>query len=119
MTCLGCGGVVCQVCEDKSNALTRLSHWPLEVSVSRAALLEVEALVRAGLQDNVGYADNTYAELQNIANIIRAHLQHEPAPTVLQHMLAPCPEYPSGRTAYLPVEAHAVAPVSTDEDWLS
>lgn len=91
MTCLGCGGITCQVCEDKSNALTTLSHWPLEVSVSRAALIAVEEGIRMVLPR--GYPNTSPeldAELNNLANIIRAHLQHAPAPTV-----------------------------STDEDWLA
>lgn len=78
MTCLGCGGVVCQVCEDKSNALTKLSHWPLEVSVSRAALAEIETAIRL---HNLAPAAID-AELMNVANIIRAHLQHAPTPAV-------------------------------------
>lgn len=74
MTCLGCAGVVCQVCEDKSNALTKLSHWPLEVSVSPAALIEIEAAIRAHDAPMAPAALDT--ELMNVANIIRAHLQH-------------------------------------------
>lgn len=80
MTCLGCGGIVCQVCEDKSNALTKLSHWPLEVSVSRAALAEIETAIR---ERDVPWATAALdAELENLANIIRAHLQHPAAPAL-------------------------------------
>lgn len=90
MTCLGCGGITCQVCEDKSNALTALSHWPLEVSVSRAALVVIEELVRVDYLGSEPGGSPIAMELENLANIIRAHLQHKPAPIV-----------------------------STDEDWLA
>jgi hypothetical protein len=83
VTCLGCGGITCQVCEDKSNALTRLSHWPLEVSISRAALVDVQSAIGHYLANyGINMPAATIGELENLANIIRAHLQHEPAPVV-------------------------------------
>lgn len=87
VTCLGCGGVVCQVCEDKSNAFTeQYKYWPLEVSVSRAALEEVQTAVdlyinEIELSGYFGERPQLHDELTNLVNVIRAHLQHPSTPT--------------------------------------
>lgn len=106
MTCLGCGGVVCQVCEDRARKVIEMSHWPLETSISRAALAEVETAIRL---HNLAPAAID-AELINLANIIRAHLQHHPAPVVQ-------PFYDAAAT--MADQQQAPAAVSIDEDWLT
>lgn len=110
MTCLGCGGVVCQVCEDRARKVIEMSHWPLETSISRAALAVLEQLIR---QDFLGTEPHDTAvsmELANVANIIRAHLQHHPAPVVQ-------PFYDAAAT--MADQQQAPAAVSIDEDWLT
>lgn len=77
MTCLGCGGVVCPVCEDRAKAIIEHSHWPLETSISRAALDEVESAIRIRLHDFAKMEAFVRSELENLANVIRSHLQHD------------------------------------------
>lgn len=76
MTCLGCGGVACQVCEDRARKVIEQSHWPLETSVSRAALEHIALLIREFQRE-----PSVRAELDNLHSLIRAHLQHHPVPT--------------------------------------
>ena len=78
--CLGCGQAhpviaYCPDCERKAMRLIQMSHWPLETSLTAVALMQLEIAVRthvaALLPETPGCA-----ELANLANIIRAHLQH-------------------------------------------
>lgn len=74
---------MCQVCEDRARKIIEQSHWPLETSVSRAALVVLERVTRAVVP--TCYPESSpalNAELENLANIIRAHLQHHPVKIV-------------------------------------
>jgi hypothetical protein len=80
--CLGCGCKCefdyCVECDKKTEKLIAFSHWPLEIGLSPAALKEVELGVRARLAISAWDLDvaDVCTELTNLANIIRAHLQH-------------------------------------------
>jgi hypothetical protein len=77
--CLGCGntylGAYCLECEALAAGLIQTSHWPLETSLSPAALSAIETGVRIMLE-RLPYEGQTSNELHNLANNIRAHLQH-------------------------------------------
>lgn len=65
--------------EDELTSHTRkLVRWPLEYSLSVVALAQVEFAVRARLSLVRGgpMPEHVQAELRNLANVIRAHLQH-------------------------------------------
>jgi hypothetical protein len=86
MICLGCGSgadssdTVCPVCFEKLKATLAKGHWPLETSLSLRALELVETGCRALLErpwEGVTLEEGRARdELQNLVNIIRAHLQH-------------------------------------------
>lgn len=69
MICLGCGDR-CK-CTDPATFPT----WPLETSISREGLTDIEKAIRFYLLKK----DSRYdAELENTANIIRNHLDRSP-----------------------------------------
>ena len=78
-----------------------LVSWPLEESLTPAALSHVEAAVRAYVP-TVTLPVNLKTELENLANAIRAMLQH-----VLEERRA--------ATQALPVNS---PPVQSPEEWL-
>ena len=69
MICLGCGDR-CK-CTDPAQFLV----WPLETSISRAGLADIEKAIRFYLLKKGSWVD---AELENTANIIRNHLDRPP-----------------------------------------
>lgn len=82
--CLGCGnpyiGAFCPECEIAAGVLIQSSHWPLETSLSPAALSAVETGVRIMLE-RAPWGDTeaeraVQGELHNLASNIRSHLQH-------------------------------------------
>lgn len=111
--------------------MVALSHWPLEVSVSRAALVVIEELVRVDYLGTEPSSTPIAVELENLANIIRSHLQHAPAPIVkagpVETLLLEQAGKHCGRAeaelflkAATMVAGRESAPaVSTDEDWLA
>jgi len=82
--CLGCGntflGAYCPQCEAAAGLLIQTSHWPLETSLSPAALSVVENGVRIMLErapwGNSPAEQRVKNELHNLAANIRSHLQH-------------------------------------------
>ena len=76
--CLGCGRPVtgaCTSCEAAArNVLEVEKHWPLETSITPAALAHVEAALTRYLEREAPGASR--AELENLENLIRSHLQH-------------------------------------------
>lgn len=76
--CLGCGksyDPLCADCEAAAAKIIAASHWPMETSLTPAALAHVESAVRERLvNDRVPRALHT--ELHNLVANIRAHLQH-------------------------------------------
>lgn len=79
--CLGCGqpyptAAYCPDCERKAVRVIEQSHWPLETSLSLAALMVIETAVRSLIPANYEATPELDTELENLANVIRAHLQH-------------------------------------------
>lgn len=76
IACLGCSrshivGLPCATCQAIADEIAERSHWPLEASLTPRVLAQVEQAIRHHIVDT---GDNT--ELYNLANTIRAHLQH-------------------------------------------
>ena len=70
MICLGCGA------NCKCSEPATFTTWPLEQSLSREALADIETAIRAYLQE---YYPKRPEELENTANAICAALErHEP-----------------------------------------
>ena len=82
--CLGCGSQCEQqhTCPGCYARLVRcidvFGYWPMEVSLSPAALLHVETAIRDYLT-SVDLTGQPRQELANAANLIRAFLQHQSA----------------------------------------
>lgn len=82
--CLGCGtehlvGADCEVCYARlRRCLDKFKHWPMETSITPAALVHVERAVREYIaKEGIQFGDGQHAiELMNLANGIRAYLQH-------------------------------------------
>lgn len=81
VVCLGCGALHessadCEVCYARLvRCLEVFVHWPLEVSISPAALAEVELAIRNHLNREGGLSSRVEAELSNMVNIMRSYLQ--------------------------------------------
>lgn len=84
-SCLGCGtiyaeGADCEVCYARlARCLDVFGHWPMECSVSAAALHHIESAIREYLDnDRTKGVDpvEVETELTTVANQIRAYLQH-------------------------------------------
>jgi hypothetical protein len=79
MICLGCG-VDCK-CQEPASFVT----WPLEAAVSREALSTLQTAVLFFLTEPAevdALSDTVMAELMNVANNIRAHLERDRKSTV-------------------------------------
>lgn len=76
--CLGCGNecrtqVDCAECYRRlERCLNVFGHWPLELALSPAALLQIETAIRSILPK---VDDSVQGELSNAVSIIRAYLQ--------------------------------------------
>jgi hypothetical protein len=101
-TCLGCGGQTytngdCPKCDDCAARLIASSHWPLEVSLSLAALVEVEEAIGIHVEDIETQKffeerPSLLIELQNLRNNIRSHFQHVRAERRARKAAPPTPE---------------------------
>lgn len=83
--CLGCGerydGGECEPCYVKFKELAVTSHWPMETSVSLAALEVIGEAIDNELHgfEVSGYYEERpklHTELSNLVSYIRAHIQH-------------------------------------------
>lgn len=83
VVCLGCGGLypegaTCAPCDEKARALYQ-HHWPLETSISPAAMAHLSAATRLYLREHmVPSVGGAYGELENLANTLDAFLQRQP-----------------------------------------
>ena len=79
--CIGCGqdydGQDCLRCSAAiSGALLKYEHWPLEATLTAAALTHVELAFREYLDRHPEVIHPARTELLNIANTVRAYFQH-------------------------------------------
>lgn len=83
-SCLGCGtqhfdGADCEVCFARlSRCLNVFGHWPMETSLTPAALVEVQEALQQYLSNfDIGpLPQNVETELNGLVSNIRSYLQH-------------------------------------------
>jgi hypothetical protein len=82
--CLGCGtehfaDADCEVCYARlQRCLSVFKHWPMETSITPAALVHVQRAVERYIQqEGIEFGDGQHAiELMNLRSHIRSYLQH-------------------------------------------